>query len=384
MSEGAKIPLCVPTLTQSARGYLDECIASNFVSSAGPLVSRFEEAFAAAVGSRYAIACASGTAAIHVALKIVGVSDGDEVWVPTLTFVASANPVLYERAQPLLIDAEPRTWNLDPALVVDELARRARGGLKLPRAIEVVHLLGHPVDLEPIASACEHHGVALVEDAAEALGAAYTTGRFAARQVGTVGWVGCFSFNGNKILTTGGGGMLVTDDEALARRARHLTTQARLPGLAYRHDEVGYNYRLSNLAAALGLSQLEQLPAFLEKKRRIALRYAEALREVPGLSLAPHCDWALPSHWLSSILVDTGRFGSSSGQLCDALAKQGIETRPLWTPLHQMPMYRDAPRLAGEIAERLHRRGLTLPSSVGLSQKEQDRVIGAILQRARA
>ncbi len=253
------------------------------MSSVGPFVERFEEAFAASVGARHAVACASGTAAIHLALLVLDVGPGDEVLVPTLTFVASANPVRYVGATPVFVDAEAETYNLDPALVVAELDRRARAGIRQPAAIEVVHLLGHPADMAPVLEAAERHGVPVVEDASEALGAAYRTGPFAGRQVGTIGRVGCFSFNGNKLITTGGGGMLVTDDEALAKRARHLSTQARLPGLAYDHDEVGFNYRLSNVSAALGLAQLEQLDALLAGRRANAARYDAAIRDLPAL-----------------------------------------------------------------------------------------------------
>ncbi|HEY3523241.1 MAG TPA: DegT/DnrJ/EryC1/StrS family aminotransferase, partial [Candidatus Limnocylindrales bacterium] len=245
-----RIPLAVPTLEGREREYLEECIRTNYVSSVGPFVSRFEEAFAAFVGTRYAVACASGTAAIHLAMHVLGIEPGDEVFVSTLTFVASANPVLYERGVPVLVDSERETLNLDPSIVAGELDRRARGGRPMPRAIEVVHLLGHPADIAPIVEVAERHGIPIVEDAAEALAATWTSGPFAGRQVGSVGRLGCFSFNGNKLMTTGGGGMVTTDDEALARRVRHLSTQARLPGRAYRHDEVGYNYRLTNVAAA--------------------------------------------------------------------------------------------------------------------------------------
>src|SRR5262249_31695874 len=198
---------------------------------------------AAFVGARHAVACASGTAALHVAFRLIDLQPGDEVLVPSLTFVASVNPIAYERGTPVLVDSEPDTWNLDPQRVVDYIERAARAGRKLPRAVEVVHLLGHPAQIEPILDVCEKHGILVIEDAAEALGASYRGGRHDGKQVGTLGRIGCFSFNGNKIITTGGGGMITTDDAALAKRAKHLTTQARLPGPAYRHDEIGYNYR---------------------------------------------------------------------------------------------------------------------------------------------
>jgi len=375
------IPNAVPCLAGNEWAYLKECLDTNWVSSAGPFVERFEREFAAWVGARHAVACASGTAAIHVALRLLEVGPGDEVLVPTLTFVASANPVLYERATPVLVDAERETWNMDPVLVAEELDRRARKGLRQPRAVEAVHILGHPARLEPLAEACARHGVAWFEDASEALGARYAEGAMRGRHVGTLGRLGCFSFNGNKIITTGGGGMITTDDPALARRAKHLTTQARLPGPEYRHDEVGYNYRLTNLAAAVGVAQLEQLPGFLAAKRRIAARYDEALGAVAGITLPPRARWAEPSLWLYSVGIDARALGRDRRRMVDDLAAAGIQARPIWSPLHTMPMYREQPRLGGAVAEDLFEAGLSLPCSVSLTPAQQDAVVRAIRGR---
>ena len=380
MSE-ARIPLSEPCLSGRTRDYLDECVRSNYVSAVGPFVERFEREFAAYVGSRFAVACASGTAAIHVALRLLGVGPGDEVLVPTLTFVASANPILYERAAPVLVDAERETWNMDPELVAEELDRRARKGLRQPKAVEAVHILGHPARLEPLAEACIRHGVAWFEDASEALGARYADGPYIGRHVGTIGRLGCYSFNGNKIITTGGGGMITTDDPALARRAKHLTTQARLPGPEYRHDEVGYNYRLSNLAAAVGVAQLEQLPEFLAAKRRIAARYDEGLAGLPGVTAPPRALWAQPSLWLYSVGIDALLFGRGWRALVAELEAAGIQARPIWSPLHTMPMYREHRRLGGRVAEELFEAGLSLPSSVTLTVEQQDKVVRALRGR---
>lgn len=371
-----RIPLAVPSLAGREAQYLQECVTTNFVSSVGPFVDRFEREFARFVGARHAVACASGTAAIHVALRLCGIGPQDEVLVPTLTFIASANPIAYERARPVFVDSERETWNVDPDLIVAELDRRARAGRRQPKVVEVVHLLGHPVDIEPIRAACERHEVILVEDAAEALGATYRGGALDGRQVGTIGRLGCFSFNGNKVITTGGGGMIATDDDALARRAKHLTTQARLPGLAYRHDEVGYNYRLTNVAAALGVAQLEQLPAFLARKREIADRYDEAFAGLPGVTLPPRRAFAHPSLWLYSMLVDGP---AARDRLIARLGEAKVEARPIWSPLHTMPMYRDADRLgSGAVAEAIAANGISLPCSVGLGADEQQRVIDAV------
>lgn len=382
MSEATFLPLSEPNLAGNTREYIDECIRTNFVSSVGPFVERFESEFAAYVGAKHAVACASGTAAIHVALRLLGVGPGDEVAVPTLTFIASANPIVYEKAVPVLVDSEAETWNMDPALVAEEIQRRASTGKKQLKAVEAVHILGHPAVMDPLVETCRKYGVALIEDASEALGARWESGPYAGKHVGTVGVIGCYSFNGNKIITTGGGGMLTTDDPALAKRAKHLTTQARLPGPEYRHDEIGYNYRLTNLAAAIGVAQLEQLPTFLRRKDEIAGRYDEALREIPGITPPPRASWADPSMWLYTLSLDTARFGADRRGLLARLEKSRIQSRPIWTPLHAMPLYANATRLgSGEIADGLFERALSIPCSTSLAGPEQERVIDAIRAR---
>jgi dTDP-4-amino-4,6-dideoxygalactose transaminase len=373
----SRIPLAEPTLGGNAERYLAECLASNYVSSVGPFVQRFELEFAAAVGSRFAVACASGTAALHLAMRVLDVGPGDEVFVPTLTFVASANPVRYERATPVLVDVEEETLNMDPGIVVDELDRRARLGLGQPKAIEVVHLVGHPADLGPILDAAARHGVPVIEDASEALGAAYVGGTFGGRLAGSIGRLGCFSFNGNKIITTGGGGMITTDDESLARRARHLSTQARLPGRAYDHDEIGYNYRLSNLAAALGVAQLEQLPDLLAARRALASRYDAAIDTLPALLPAARVPWADPTFWLYTARL-TNPDAVERDRVLDALAAAGIDARPIWTPIQSLAPYADAPRLGGAVAERIFAAAISLPSSSSLPLADQDRVISTL------
>jgi dTDP-4-amino-4,6-dideoxygalactose transaminase len=373
----SRVPLAEPTLGGNASRYLAECLASNYVSSVGPFVGRFEAEFAAAVGNRFAVACASGTAALHLAMRVLDVGPGDEVFVPTLTFVASANPVRYERATPVLVDVEDETLNLDPGVVVDELDRRARLGLTQPKAIEVVHLVGHPADLAPVLAAAERHGVPVIEDASEALGAAYIGGRMSGRLVGSIGRLGCFSFNGNKIITTGGGGMITTDDESLARRARHLSTQARLPGRAYDHDDVGYNYRLSNLAAALGVAQLEQLPDLLAARRALAARYDAAIDTLPALRPTARAPWADPTFWLYTARLTTPD-AVERDRVLDALAAAGIDARPIWTPIHTLAPYADAPRLGGAVAESVFAAAISLPSSSSLTLADQDRVISTL------
>jgi dTDP-4-amino-4,6-dideoxygalactose transaminase len=269
-------------------------------------------------------------------------------------------------ATPVLVDSETETYNLHPAIVIDELGRRARLGLRQPAAIEVVHLVGHPAALAPVLDAADRHGVPVVEDASEALGASYRGGPWDGRQVGSIGRIGCFSFNGNKLITTGGGGMLVTDDEAIARRARHLSTQARLPQRSYDHDEVGFNYRLSNLAAALGLAQLETMPQLLAGRRANAAGYDAAIAGLPGLRPAPRAAWAEPSFWLYTAALDPAHTDVTRDGLIEALGADAIEARPIWTPLHRTRLYADAPRLGGAVAESIFQTAVSLPSSSNL------------------
>jgi dTDP-4-amino-4,6-dideoxygalactose transaminase len=374
-----RIPLSEPNLAGNARTYVDDCFTTNFVSSVGPFVERFEKEFAAYVGSRFAVACATGTAAIHVGLRLLDVYQGDDVLIPSLTFIASSNPVLYERANPYFFDSEPRTWNVDPALIAEEIERRAKEGDVLPKVVQVVHILGHAAELEPLVEVCSKYDIAILEDAAESVGTRYTSGKFAGRHTGTIGKVGCFSFNGNKIMTTGGGGMIVTDDPTLARRAKHLTTQARLPGPEYQHDEIGYNYRLTNVAAALGVAQLEQMETFVAAKQKMAARYDAAFRDVPGLTLPPRQPWNRATTWLYTLLVDGARFGVDREALRKRLAAQSIEACPIWTPLHRMSLHDAYRRKGGEVAERIFRDALSIPSSTHLTEEQQARVIAEVL-----
>lgn len=368
------IPLAVPELSGNEREYMIQCLDDNFVSSVGPFVTRFEKEFAAYVGSKFAVACASGTAALHIALRLLDVTTTSRVALPTFTFIASANAAAYQGASCLLVDSERTTWNMDGERLHDELHRRASAGEPLPKVIEVVHVLGHPADLEPVMAAAETFDIPIIEDAAEALGAMYTKGPFGGRQVGTIGVIGCFSFNGNKVITTGGGGMLVTDNQFLAERAKHLTTQAKLSKRGYLHDEVGYNYRLTNVAAALGVAQLERLDEFLAAKRQHAAAYDAALAGLP-ISVAPRTSWSESTFWLYSVLLDPGKHRDA---VLDSLNRAGIAARPLWPPLHRQTPYAQSERVGGTVAEDIYRRGISLPSSVGLTSGERDRVVAAL------
>lgn len=368
---GSVVPLAVPELGGNERAYVDECLASGYVSSVGPFVERFEREFAASVGAAHAVACVNGTAALHVALRLAGASADGYVALSTFTFIASANAVAYTSARPWLVDSERTTWNLDAEALHDEVVRRAKAGEPLPQAVEVVHVLGHPAQMEPLLALRDSYGIPVVEDAAEALGARWTEGPLAGRSVGTAGLFGCFSFNGNKIITTGGGGMIVTNDAELAQHARHLTTQAKTSRRGYLHDEIGYNYRLTNIAAALGVAQLEQLPRFLGRKRQIAAVYDAELTHLP-VTLPPSVSWAESSSWLYSILLPES---VDLEGLLNRLEGAGIQARPLWPPLHRQQPYLCAEVLGGAVADDIYARGLSLPCSVGITADEQQRVI---------
>ena len=383
---GDVVPLCVPSIGGNAWTYVKDCLDAGWVSSVGAYVDRFEHRTAERLGAAHAVATVNGTAALHAALSAVGVEPGDEVLVSTLTFIATANAVRYAGARAVPIDAEPDYWQVDPARI-DEFCTRdcrfdgerlinKRTGCRVA-AIVPAHILGHPVDLDPILATAARYGLPVVEDAAEGFGATYR-----GRAVGRIGRVGCLSFNGNKLITTGGGGMVVTDDEAVARRVRYLTTQAKDDPVEYVHGEVGYNYRLTNLQAALGCAQLEQLDDHLAAKRRIADEYRRRLADVPGLLPMPEAPWAASACWLYTILIDERRYGMSSRELLRALQQRGVQTRPLWQPMHRSPVHRAPKNPECPVADRLQTQALSLPCSVGLTSEQLDRVTTAIRELA--
>jgi len=353
----------------------------NWVSSAGTFVDRFEAMVAEYVGAKYAVATVNGTSALHIALLAADVQPNDEVLVSTLTFIAPANAIRYVGAWPVFIDAEPVHWQMDRQKVVDFLDQEchwASGELRNKttgrrvKAIIPVHILGHPVDLDPILAAAEKYGLAVIEDATESLGAKYK-----GRMVGHLGDLACFSFNGNKLITTGGGGMVVTDNEEQAQRARHLTTQAKVDPVEYIHDEIGYNYRLTNIQAAMGCAQMEQIGEYINAKHRIAAEYCEELSSLPGLKPMLQAPWAESVSWLFTVLVDQTRYGMDSRELMKRLAQAEIQTRPLWQPMHLSPAYADLKPADCPVASQLYQEGLSLPCSVGLGDS-QHQVIGAL------
>ena len=366
---GRRLYLSAPHMCGMEQALVADVFASNWIAPLGPYVDAFERAFADVVGSPHAAALSSGTAALHLALKLVGVRAGDEVLVSTLTFAASANPIRYLGATPVFVDSERRSWNMDPALLAETLEARARVGRR-PRAVVLVHLYGQSADVAPIVEACERHGVALVEDAAEALGATYD-----GHSPGTMGRAGIFSFNGNKIITTSGGGMLVAGDAALVAQARKLATQAREPAPHYEHTEIGYNYRMSNVLAAIGLGQLQVLQARVEARRRNFEFYRAALGDLPGLDFQPEAPWGRHSRWLTCLTIDPAAFGADRETVRLRLEADEIEARPVWKPMHVQPAFAGFPVVGGSVAEDLFARGLCLPSGSYLTEDDLTRVV---------
>ena len=329
------------------------------------------------VGIEHAVAVSSGTAALHLSLILAGVGPGDEVVVSSFTFSASANPIAYLGARPVFIDSERTSWNMDPALLADELQTRAKTG-KLPKAVVLAHIYGQSADLDPIQAACERFGVPLIEDAAEALGATYK-----GRSPGTIGVIGCYSFNGNKIITTSGGGMLVTEDAALAAHARKLATQAREPAPHYEHSEIGYNYRLSNVLAGIGRAQLAVLENRVAARRHNFAAYRRALGDLPGIGFQPEAPWGRHSRWLTCMTIDPVAFGMDREAVRLALEAANIESRPFWKPLHLQPVFAECEVIGGAVGEELFDRGLCLPSGSSLTDAGRSRVIDIICDCAR-
>jgi perosamine synthetase len=376
------IPLSVPNVGGDEWTYVKECLDTGWVSSAGRFVDRFEEEFASAVGASHAVSTSSGTAALHLALIVQGIESGDEVIMPSLTFIAPANAVRYVGAWPTFVDVDRNYWQLDPDAVErflrDRCDARSNGlynrqtGRRVT-AILPVHLLGTPVNMGPIRELAREFGLTVIEDATESLG-----GSYGAESLGSRSRTACFSFNGNKLITTGGGGMLTTDDELVAKRVKYLSTQAKDDPIEFVHGAVGFNYRLTNVQAALGIAQLERLPEFLETKRRIAGVYTEALKSLPGLSCMEHPPWGNSAFWLYTVVIDPSEFGLDSRQLMKALGQAGVESRPLWQPLHLSPALRGAFSDGCDTAEILAARCLSLPCSTGLSDRSQARVIESV------
>jgi dTDP-4-amino-4,6-dideoxygalactose transaminase len=368
----SRILLSPPDVGWDERRLLLEAFDSNWIAPAGPHLDAFEHEFAAAVGVEHAVALSSGTAALHLALIAVGVRPGDRVITSTLTFAATANAIVYVGAEPVFVDVSHETWTLDPDLLAEELALNARLGRRVGAVIPV-DLYGQCADYARIRAIADRYGVPVVEDAAEALGASYR-----GSPAGSLGACGVFSFNGNKIITTSGGGMLVSRDRAVVERARYLSTQAKEPLPYYEHMEVGYNYRMSNLLAALGVGQLRSLPRKLARRRQIREGYSAGFAAHPGVTLMPEAAYGRSNCWLTCVRIDAIAFGADREEVRLHLDSCGIEARPVWKPLHMQPAFRDCVIRGGAVAAALFADGLCLPSGSTLSQADQRRVVAAI------
>lgn len=371
MTEGAapRLYLSPPSAGDAEREAVLRALDSGWLAPLGEEVDRFEEEVAEATGRAYGAAMSSGTAALQLALRLVGVGPGDEVVVPTLTFVATANAALYLGARPVLLDVDPGSWTLDPDLLENELAAAARRG-RPPAAVVAVDLYGQCADYDRLAAVCAGYDVPLVLDSAEALGAEYR-----GRPAGSGGVLAVLSFNGNKMITTSGGGMLVGDDEEQIRRARHLASQARLPVVHYEHAEMGYNYRLSNLLAAVGRAQLESLSARVEHRRAINAEYRNLLGDIPGIGFLPDTTYCRPSHWLTVITLPE-KGSPTIAEIVAAMEEENIETRPGWKPLHLQPLFATARSRGGQVSEAVFGRALCLPSGPSLTSEDVVRVVG--------
>jgi pyridoxal phosphate-dependent aminotransferase EpsN len=371
-----RLYLSPPDVGPRERELLLAAFDSNWVAPAGPDLAAFEVALAQKTGRKFSVALSSGTAAIHLGLLLSGVTAGDEVFVSTFTFSGSVNPIMYLGAIPVFIDSDEDSWNMDASLVEQELTRRRAAGEKMPKAVLAVDLYGQVANMVALRAACEPFGVPIFEDAAEALGA---TGHGCAG--GSFGHWAAMSFNGNKIITTGGGGALVTDDEVFANRVRSLSTQARLPVVHYEHQEVGFNYRMSNLLAAVGRGQLEALDHKVARRNQINERYKAGLGDINGVSWQPIPEWSKPNQWLSCIVLDPAVFGDG---VCErvrlALEADDIESRPLWKPMHMQPIFAKFPSVLNGVGERLFRTGLCVPSGSGMPDTDVDRVVAIIRQ----
>jgi len=354
------IPVCEPFLCGKEREYVLDCIKSNWISSLGKYIGEFEQGFARYCGAKYGVSTTSGTTALHLALVSLGIGKGDEVIVPAFTMIAPAFGVVYTGAKPVLVDCEPDTWNMD----VSQIERKITQNTK---AILPVHIYGHPCDMDPILEIAQKLDLYVIEDAAEAHGAEYK-----GRKVGGIGTVGCFSFYANKIITTGEGGMIVTDREWVAERARRLRDQAYSPEKRFLHTDVGFNYRMTNIQAAIGCGQLERISELVERRRKTARLYNELLKEVEGIRLPAQKEWAKNVYWMYSILIQD-KFGISRDELQAKLKESGVDTRAFFIPMHQQPAFGNLGLFEGEsypVSEEISKRGMYLPSGSGLTEEE--------------
>ena len=367
-----RIYLSPPDIGKQEQLFVQEAFDTNWIAPLGPNVNAFEEEFCDAVGAPHAAALCSGTAGLHLAMILSGIQPGDTVMVSTLTFIASVNPILYCGAKPIFIDSEEDSWNLDPKLLEEALEKLSKENA-LPKALVLVHLYGQSADIDPIMELCAHYNITVIEDAAEALGATYKE-----RSPGTFGRFGIYSFNGNKIITTSGGGMLVGKTQEDIEQARKLATQARDNAPHYQHSEVGFNYRLSNICAGVGRGQLMSLEDKVNKRRQNFDNYVNALGDLPGVTFAPEASWGRHTRWLTCLTIDPTQANTDRETIREHLTALNIEARPVWKPMHMQPLFEGVPCFGGKVSEKLFEQGICLPSGSSLTEEEQSRVIEGI------
>jgi len=384
-----KIPLSVPSLRGKEWQYVKECIDTEWVSSAGKYINLFEEKIAEFAGVKNAVACVNGTSALQVSLRLAGVTQEDEVIVPTLTFIAPINAVIYNGAKPVFMDAD-EYHNMDPNKTIEFILKETKFSEsgshitinkktgKRIAAIIPVHVWGNAARIDKLFTICKKRNIAIVEDASESLGTVYNEGKYEGRHSGTIGQLGCLSFNGNKIITSGGGGMILTDDNRLAEKARYLTTQAKDDPIRYIHHETGYNFRMTNIQAALGLGQLEQLPRFLDQKRKIFYKYQTAIKNVEGLKIIDVPNYARNNHWMNLLEIDSNLYGEDRESLMNRLEKDGIQTRPVWRLNHLQKPYKNFQHYKIKNAEEIVKNCLCLPSSTSLTDANLKLVINKL------
>lgn len=377
MAEPSKIFLSPPHMSGEEQKYINEAFQTNWIAPLGPNVDAFEKELAEYAGVRDAAAVSSGTAAIHLALRLLDVQQGDTVFCSSLTFVASANPILYQGAEPVFIDSEPDSWNMSPDALERAIVRETTAG-KRPKAVIIVNLYGQSAKMNELLAICNHYNVPVIEDAAESLGAEYQ-----GRKSGTFGKFGVYSFNGNKIITTSGGGMLVSNDEEALQRARFLATQARDPAAHYQHSQIGNNYRMSNILAGVGRAQLKVLDERIKARQEVFKRYKEALGNIEGITFMPELQNTLHNRWLTTLTIDSEMLGLTPIDIINALADKNIEARPVWKPLHLQPLFKGAEYFSHtstrSVSEELFNTGICLPSGSNLTEEQQERVIESVL-----
>lgn len=374
--EHKRIFLSAPHMSGRELGYVHETFEANYVAPAGPLLNRFEEVFATCTGIPHTVAVSSGTAAIHLALKCIDLAPGDEVWASTLTFIGGLSPIVHDRLTPVFFDSDRASWNLDPDLLEEAIADAAKRN-RLPKVVLPTDIYGQSCDLDRILEICGRHGVAVISDSAEAVGTRYKD-----RHAGDGALIACYSFNGNKIITTSGGGMCASHDAKMIERIRYLSTQARQPVIHYEHTEAGFNYRLSAVCAAIGLGQLEVLDERVSRRRAIFDRYRHLLGELPGISFMPEAPYGRGTRWLSVMMVDAAQFGMGHEAIRLELEKFNIEARPAWKPMHKQPVFANARHVGGAVAEQIFRDAICLPSGSSMTDGQVDFIAGIIANLA--